>query len=327
MDRFVFCLIASLCSLNSAYGYQFEIDLEYAHQRTKLLIPVGITVPGGGQTLIQESNNETTTAGASYFFSPIPITQGPIREQAFLGKNSSVSLGYTNNDSRTTVAFPPFFSSRQETDSDSYEISSQLVLGPGNWIATVGYTGFDGATAGENTFSVDTRSDTFQAGFGKYITPTTTLVLGYSHSEARQTILETGLGIFLGPNSFSFRQENVSFNGRHLMQLGNRHLLIQGTLGTSKTSGSALTSDGSLGNYALGAAFFPRRNLGLGIATGGTFDEPTGTRDTTSFSIVIDWFVSPLIAINSGYRFSDFEERDDEQFDDDGFFLQLTSRW
>ncbi len=324
MDRLLISIVILFCFSAPAHSYKFEVDAGYVFQRSKASIEVGLSsFTTGSSLIVQERTNEFASARGTYFLSEVSNSEGPIREYAFLGKASSISVGYVANNSRTTSSIPSTFA-RQKSDTDTYDLSSRFILGERSWIVETGFTRFNGTFGAAPVPLSETNADIFRLAFGKYLTDTTTLTIAYSETE-QETISNLLRPANQQITTETERQEYV-VNGRHLMKFKDHHVLIEGLLRRSRfNTVSALNGDW-IGAYSIGSTFYLNTKIGIGFGASGIFEDPVNVTDSVSYEFSVDWFFMPSVAAKLGYRVTDFEEIEFQQIDANELFISLTAR-
>ena len=227
-------------------------------------------------------NNNDTDIGEVYgtfYLWDVDTSKGPLGEAAFLDHASSITLGASDGE----VDFSDF----DNEDGQTYNISSRYVAeGPG-WqlsglIVDLGY---------ERAEPGDRDIDIYNVGVGYYVTPKTTVVVGYE---------QTNLGN--GGDVDSYRSD-----GKHLWSLDGDGA-ITAELGYGRTS---VKDNHDVDTYMVAAKWYLNKRLGFGV---GYENTDWNGYEVNAFNVSSEWFITEALAVSLEYT---YQNPDDIKFFED----------
>ncbi|SMF57558.1 hypothetical protein SAMN02745866_03688 [Alteromonadaceae bacterium Bs31] len=233
---------ALLASPVFANDYQAELGLVYGQVDTKLdLGPFGSF----------DDDASSTTLYGEVFFDTVDTSKGPLAEASFLSKSSGLSLSYT------TV---------EDVDDDSWALGGRFVFG-NDYIIEAGYSSVEDSTS-------------WGAGFGKYLTDSTDLVVSYSTNDDANL-------------------DTLSADMHSVVSLSGDASLAY-TLGLSYLDADSETGFGIAGDLT----YYFNNNLGIGA---GVSQQSFDSVDITTWQVFADWFVTNNLDLGLSYSDTDME--------------------
>jgi hypothetical protein len=122
------------------------------------------------KTIDDDTDTDVWGLSGTYYLENVDTSKGPLNEAAFLDHASNITLAFSDGEVDISGA--------DDEDGQTYSIDTRYVAeGPGwklsGWLVDLGF---------ERSEPGDAEIDTGSVGIGKYITPNTTLVLGYENA-------------------------------------------------------------------------------------------------------------------------------------------------
>ncbi len=250
--------VVSLLALNSvnSQAYQFEAGLYHTRADSD----------GGILDLDQDENTLT----ASYYFSDVKASSGPLGAATFIERTSSVGVSYSDGD----IDGGPV-----NLDTDERTISGRYVDRASGWLVEAGYLYSE-------TDTIDSEVDSYSLALGKYIAQYTTLKYEFTRSDLE-----------IGSLSEDARVHGLSLD--HLQPMENG---MYWGVEASVVRLDAEDSDDDTNAFGFNATLFPINELELGLGLGRTESD---NGDVDSYTISAEWFVTEAAALSLHYTSED----------------------
>ena len=282
-------LIGTLLTTNaSAETYDFEVG--FAFDSTRFDGSQTITTPGGTIFNATESDSDNLKLFGSWYFNGMSDDEGPWSRAAFVSRASSLNFSTTRIDQSVTSilnstdpAFPfSFGETRFETLGDAFEIDLHYVDADSGWFGNAGLSKSDISIL---TFANDaTEAESWQLGFGKYISDTTAIGLNFGQVEVN------GLnGESIGVNLEHLGDLGASW--QYAIDLGFNHL---------DTNGGQ-----EVETWRAALSLYPSKRFEFGAA----FEDVSGlfAQDSASIEGFASWFATPNVRLSARYRVDDVD--------------------
>lgn len=286
----------------AAEEYDFELGLTYANQRTDQLTAAGMDINGPMPefgTSQRDTEADTYSLLGSWYYSGLHDVDGPRSRAAFLGRTSSLTLGYAFGEesvdwsfSGTTPPAPnyPPSGGSYGIDRTSYGAQLRHVWADSGWYAIAG-----ASRAEVDDGAYDWGGNRWEAGIGKYLARTTALDLRVIDDE------QSGL-----------ERTTYGLNFSHIGVLPGSWQF--GTdVGFEYSNG-----DDDYRNYRVGLSLFPNHDLEFGLTYEDTERYGFSDGDIGGFA---SWFLRDDIELRARYTSHDIPNRewvlehDDATFD------------
>lgn len=202
----------------------------------------------------------------TWYLDNVDTSKGPLGEAAFLDHASNITLAFKDGEIDLT--------DRDNKDGQTYSVQSRYVAeGPGwqlsGWLVDLGF---------ERLEPGDKEMDIYNFGIGKYITPNTTLVLGYEKLNVNNGGDTDRYGVALD-HFFAFDN-----NG--------------GIKARAKAGKTVVTGLDDPTTWGLGATWYLNEKLGFGA----DFEQSDYSGyEVNGFSVTAQWFVTESFAVDLGY--------------------------
>lgn len=270
----------------AADDYDFELGLTYANQQIDQFSAQGVDsdgiLPEYG-TLRRSTDADTYSLLGSWYYSGLRDIEGPRSRAAFLGRASSLQLGYAYGDesvdwnySGTTPPAPssPPANGTFNYDTTTYGAKLRHVWADSGWYAIAGASRVEFDSGGANRW---------EGGFGKYLGRATAVDLLVVDDE------QTGL-------------ERTSY-GLNFSHIG----ALPGSWQFGTELGFAYsTDDDDYRNYRVGLSLFPNHDLELGLTYQETERYGVSNDDIGGFA---SWFFRDNIELRARYVSHDVPDR------------------
>lgn len=216
----------------------------------------------------QKDSNDADIFGleGTVYLEPVDTSKGPLGEAAFLDGASSLTVAFTDGELD--------LSSQDDEDGQTYSVQSRYVANnPGwqlsSWLVDLGY---------ERQEPGNQEIDLYNIGIGKYLTPNTTLVVGYQKLNINNGGDTDRYGVALD-HFFAFDNDGG----------------IKARANAGKTVVSGLDDPTTWG---LGATWYLNKNLGFGADY--ELSDYSGY-EVDGFSVSAEWFITENFAVDLGY--------------------------
>lgn len=216
----------------------------------------------------QQDSNDADIFGVegTVYLEPVDTSKGPLGEAAFLDGASSLTVAFTDGELD--------LSSQDDEDGQTYSVQSRYVANnPGwqlsSWLVDLGY---------ERQEPGNQEIDLYNIGIGKYLTPNTTLVVGYQKLNINNGGDTDRYGVALD-HFFAFDNDGG----------------IKARANAGKTVVSGLDDPTTWG---LGATWYLNKNLGFGADY--ELSDYSGY-EVDGFSVSAEWFITENFAVDLGY--------------------------
>jgi hypothetical protein len=226
------------------------------------------------QRLKQDNDTDAFDFTGTWYMETVDTSKGPLGEAAFLDASSSITLGTGYGKTRV--------SQQNNPDGETYIADMRYVAeGPGWKLSGVIVDlGFERAEIGDTkTFQQSTKTDTWNAGLGMYITETTTLVAEYEY-----TSLNNGSGS--GIDTYGGTIESF-------FAMGDGGLKAAANFGRSYIS-----NRDDVDTYGLGATYYLGSNIGIGLNW--EQGEEAGY-EVNQYGVSAEWFISENFGVTLAY--------------------------
>ena len=213
------------------------------------------------KTVNDDTDTDVWGLSGTWYMEDVDTSKGPLGEAAFLDHASFVSLGFSDGEID--------ISNGDDEDGQVYNVDMRYVAeGPG-WklsgvIVDVAY---------ERREPGDQEVDIWSLGIGKYVTPNTTVVLGYQN-----------VNINNGGDADRWGAEL-----EHFFAFGNGGLMTRANGGKTVVSGEDDPT-----TWGVGATWYLNNNWGIGAdyAT----DDISGF-EVDKYSLGVEWFITENLAV------------------------------
>ena len=223
--------------------------------------------PSRPQSLCHNNDADIGGVEGTFYLKNVDTSKGPLGEAAFLDHASNITLGFTDGEVDLT-------SGGDEEDGQTYTLQSRYVAeGPGwqlsGWLVDLGF---------ERQEPGDQEVDLYNLGIGKYITPNTTLVLGYEKVNVN--------------NGGDVDRWGVAVD--HFFALSSGGIKARANGGKTVVSG---LDDPT--TWGLGATWYPNNNWGIGADY--TLEDFSGY-EVDGYSVNVEWFITENFAVDLAYK-------------------------
>ena len=215
----------------------------------------------------QDNDTDAYDVSGTWYMETVDTSKGPLGEAAFLDASSSITLGTGYGKTRV--------SQQNNPDGETYVADMRYVAeGPGWKLSGVIVDlGFERAELG------DDKVDSWNAGIGKYITETTTLVAEYQYQSLNNG---NGSGVdYYGGTIESF------------FAMGDGGLKASANFGRSYVS-----NRDDVDSYGLSGTYYLGSNIGIGLNWEQV--EESGY-EINQYGIGAEWFISESFAVTLAY--------------------------
>ena len=219
------------------------------------------------QRIKQDNDTDAYDVSGTWYMETVDTSKGPLGEAAFLGASSSITVGTGYGKTRV--------SQQNNPDGETYVADMRYVAeGPGWKLSGVIVDlGFERAELG------DDKVDSWNAGIGKYITETTTLVAEYQYQSLNNG---NGSGVdYYGGTIESF------------FAMGDGGLKASANFGRSYVS-----NRDDVDSYGLSGTYYLGSNIGIGLNWEQV--EESGY-EINQYGIGAEWFISESFAVTLAY--------------------------
>ena len=215
----------------------------------------------------QDNDTDAYDVSGTWYMETVDTSKGPLGEAAFLDASSSITVGTGYGKTRV--------SQQNNPDGETYVADMRYVAeGPGWKLSGVIVDlGFERAELG------DDKVDSWNAGIGKYITETTTLVAEYQYQSLNNG---NGSGVdYYGGTIESF------------FAMGDGGLKASANFGRSYVS-----NRDDVDSYGLSGTYYLGSNIGIGLNWEQV--EESGY-EINQYGIGAEWFISESFAVTLAY--------------------------
>ena len=215
----------------------------------------------------QDNDTDAYDVSGTWYMETVDTSKGPLGEAAFLDASSSITVGTGYGKTRV--------SQQNNPDGETYIADMRYVAeGPGWKLSGVIVDlGFERAELG------DDKVDSWNAGIGKYITETTTLVAEYQYQSLNNG---NGSGVdYYGGTIESF------------FAMGDGGLKASANFGRSYIS-----NRDDVDSYGLSGTYYLGSNIGIGLNWEQV--EESGY-EINQYGIGAEWFISESFAVTLAY--------------------------
>ncbi|GAB5452357.1 MAG: hypothetical protein Hals2KO_26850 [Halioglobus sp.] len=224
-----------------------------------------------------------------YYIGGVDDSKGPYGQAEFLDHASSVGIDYIDGELDGAAGL----------ETEAYSIDGRYVTEGSGWIFEAGYdyTEFDPGNA---------EIDTFNLGFGKYLTDTTTLTLGYESSDAENA-----------PEIESYR-----IDLEHMFNWEDSGLKLHASYGfIDLDDDEELSGNDDIDAWEIDAIWYPCKNFGIGAAYSNT--EYQG-EELEEYGVLGEYFITQSVAVTVAYLEGEIE---DTNVETDSFVVGVTARF
>jgi hypothetical protein len=218
------------------------------------------------KTIDDDTDTDVWGLSGTYYLENVDTSKGPLNEAAFLDHASNVSLEFSDGEID--------ISNGDDEDGQTYSFDSRYVAeGPGwklsGWLVDLGY---------ERSEPGDAEIDTWGLGIGKYITPNTTLVLGYENASINNGGDVDRWGVDL----------------EHFFAFDNGGIKARVSGGKTVVSGEDDPT-----TWTLGGTWYIGNNWG--IAADFKKDDASGF-EVDHYALGVQWFITESFAVDLTYE-------------------------
>lgn len=262
-------------SATAQADYNWQVGAGYAR------VTVDQETKNTGSDEKTSNDADIVNLNGTYFLETVDTSKGPLGEAAFLDHASSISLAVTDGEVD--------FNDADDQDGQRYSFNSRYVAeGPGwklsGWLVDLGYNYFEPGDAEVNSYNI---------GIGKYVTPNTTLVLGY-------TAVDVNSG---GNPSEQDNTDAVDLALDHFFAFSSGGLKTSANIGRIAVDGD----DGDdIDSYGLGATWYLNNNWGFGANWARLAQD---SREVDVYGVNAQWFVTENFAVDLGYAQSNPDDQ------------------
>jgi Putative general bacterial porin len=239
--------------------YRWELGASYAH---------GTADSELKNTSMNEKNSNDADIGSvegTFYLKDVDTSKGPLGEAAFLDHASNITVAFSDGEVDLT--------STGNEDGQTYSVQSRYVAeGPdwqlSGWLIDLGM---------ERQEPGDAEIDLYNIGLGKYITPNTTVVLGYQKLNINNGGDTDRYGVALD-HFFAFEKGG-----------------LKAQLNAGKTVVSGLDDPTTWG---VGATWYLNNNWGIGA----NFEQTDYSGyEVNGFGVNAEWFITESFAVELSY--------------------------
>jgi len=245
-------------------------------------------------------NSNDTDIGeifGTFYLWEVDTSKGPLKEAAFLDHSSSITLAASDGE----VDFSDF----DTQDGQTYGISTRYVAeGPGWQLSGLLIDlGYERAEPGDRDI------DIYNVGLGYYVTPKTTVIVGYE-----QTNLSNGGDV-----------DSYRVDGKHLWSLSGDGA-ITAELGYGRTK---VKDNDDVNSYLVAAKWYMNKSIGFGL---GYENTDWNGYEVDAINVTADWFITESFEVSLGYSYVNPDDidvfRDSKlEIDSDTFTLGALYRF
>ena len=260
-------------SATAQADYQWELGGDYTYNKINADVKNN-TVVGNQSEDIDENIGQLY---GTWYMENVDTSKGPLNEAAFLDHASNITVYATDGE----VDLNSIDRDLSDQDGQTYGFDSRYVAeGPGwklsGWLMDLGYEYSDLANS----------VDFYRAGVGKYLTPNTTLVLGYERIDASNGGDTNGYDLSLD----------------HFFAFSN------GGLKVNASAGKVVVSDADdVEQYQLGGTWYVTNNIGFGA---GYQNTSQNGYEVNSWGVDANWFITESFAVDLSYGQQSFDDID-----------------
>jgi hypothetical protein len=284
----------------AADEYDFELGLDYGNQQTDELFAQGVDINGPipeAGTLARDTEADTYSLLGSWYYSGLRDIDGPRSRAAFLGRTSSLSVGYAFGEESVDWSYsggslpgvPPSPPAGGTYDVDTTTYGAQLrhVWADSGWYAVAGTSRVEHDQPG-----FEWGGNRWEGGVGKYLGHATALDLRIVNDE-QAGLEETTYGL------------NFSHIGA-----------LPGSWQFGTDLGFEYSND--YDDYRVGLSLFPNHDLAFGLTYQDSERNGFSDEDIGGFA---SWFLRDDIELRARYTSHDVPSRewilehDDASFD------------
>jgi hypothetical protein len=212
-----------------------------------------------------DNDTDVIDLSGTYYLENVDTSKGPLGEAAFLDHASNITLAFTDGELD--------ISKGSNKDGQTYSVDTRYVAeGPGwklsGWLVDLGY---------ERAEPGDADIDIWSLGIGKYITPNTTLVLGYQNDS-----VNNGGDV-----------DSWGADVEHFFAFTNGDLKARAHGGKTVVSG---LDDPT--TWGLGATWYLNNNWGFGLDYG---QDDVNGYETEAIHANVEWFITENFAVDLSY--------------------------
>lgn len=206
----------------------------------------------------------------TWYMENVDTSKGPLAEAAFLDHASNITLYGSDGQ----VDLGSLDRNLDDQDGQTFGADMRYVAeGPGwklsGWIADLGYE--------YQELGNDQEIDLYNVGIGKYLTPNTSLVLGYEKININNGGDTDGYDVTL----------------EHFFPFASGGLKAGATAGKVVVSG-----DDDVEVYAVDAIWYLNNNIGFGA---GYQNVSQSSYEVSGFNVGADWFITEAFAVDLSY--------------------------
>ena len=258
-------------SATAQADYRWELGGAYSHGS----VDSELKTPNG--TTKNDTDIDVGNIFGTFYLWEVDTSKGPLGEAAFLDHASSITLAATDGEVD--------FSDIDNQDGQNYAVSTRYVAeGPG-WqlsglIVDLGY---------ERQEPGDQEIDIYNVGVGYYVTPKTTVVVGYE-----QTNVNDGGDV-----------DTYRVDGKHLWSLSGDGA-ITAELGYGRTT---IKNNDDVDAYLVAGKWYLNKSLSFGL---GYENTDWNGYEVNTVSVSSEWFITESFEVSLAYS---YESPDDIKVD------------
>lgn len=260
-------------SVTAQADYRWELGGDYTYGQ----VDAEIKNNTAGFNRSDDIDENIGSIYGTWYMENVDTSKGPLAEAAFLDHASSITLNATDGQ----IDLGSLNQNLDDQDGQTYSVDMRYVAeGPGwklsGWIADLGYE--------YQELGDDQEIDLYNVGVGKYLTPNTTLVLGYEK-----------ININNGGDTDSY-----DVTAQHFFPFSSGGLKASANAGKVVVSG-----DDDVELYAIDAIWYLNNNIGFGA---GYQNVSQSSYEVSGFTVGADWFITEAFAVDLSYGQLNFDD-------------------
>lgn len=290
---------ASLVGTLLAEPYRFELNADY--------VTGSIDIDADDFHV----DDDNWSFAGTYYFSPVTTGDSPLREAAFVGRNSFVSARASIADLEDDI--------NNLVDTDGWGFEGVWIEPESGWYGGIGYVWTDLGRADRAVANfLKPEYDGYSGRVGKYVGLNTTLELGYNFFDSDSS----SVGIDFG----ALETESVGLGVRHLGRMSETwsfgleasyYLVDLKYVGMpDPDSENLFDNDGDV--YSARATFYPASNFGFGLSyvqsddlLGMPYLASVGPQ-TDGLGLFADWFINERFSLGLAYANHEYDIESDD---------------
>jgi len=277
-------------------------------KRTALVAGIGLAISATAHAeynweagaAITGGDVSSLSVGGTYYFDEVDDDKGPHGEAAFIDRESSLSLSYTDGETDSDET--------PDLDISTFGADLRMIFGDGGWIVDLGYD-YSEPELADGPDAFDTEVDIITAGVGKYLWENTTLVLSYIYTDV--SVETDGFGEFEGDVD-SYRAD---FD--HLWLFEN-----DGGFAVHAAYGFVdVENRDDIDIYEIDGTWYICRDFGIGAGYRNTDDDGL---ELEEYGVFAEYFITPGVAVTLEYVEGEIE---DTYVETDSYLIGVRARF